>query len=84
MTAIWPRPQYRVGIDCKYLFPWMQILPLRVGEVLAYYASTNSGMRRVKGLKPLQPRQTAAPVRRLSFDLKTPATKQHPRFHEAL
>jgi hypothetical protein len=57
VTARWPRSQYRVGIDAKYLFPWLQISPLRIAEFLAYYTSTNSGMRKVKGVLPVKPGQ---------------------------
>jgi hypothetical protein len=53
-----PRLQYRVGIDAKYMFPWLQLLPLRIGEMFAYSASTNAGMRKIVGLKSPPPAST--------------------------
>ena len=52
VTCTRPRIQYRVGIDAKYLFPWLQIFPLRVGEAIAYYAATDATMRKPRSLKP--------------------------------
>ncbi len=51
ITSTRPKVQYRVGIDAKGLFPFLQIFPLRVGEILAYYASTCPEMRVVPGAK---------------------------------
>jgi len=51
ITSTRPKVQYRVGIDAKGLFPFLQIFPLRVGEICAYYASTTSGMRVVRGAR---------------------------------
>ncbi|GAB5030401.1 retinol retinaldehyde reductase [Nannochloropsis oceanica] len=50
-TSTRPKVQYRVGIDAKGLFPFLQIFPLRVGEVIAYYASTTPEMRVIRGAK---------------------------------
>lgn len=47
VTSTRPRVQYRVGVDAKFIFPWTQIFPLRIGELMAYYASTNKGMRKL-------------------------------------
>ena len=35
-----------MGIDAKGIFPFLQIFPLRVAEICAYYASTTSAMRK--------------------------------------
>ena len=51
ITSTRPKAQYRVGIDAKGLFPFLQIFPLRVGEIIAYYASTTPGMRVIRGAK---------------------------------
>ena len=51
ITSTRPKVQYRVGIDAKGLFPFLQIFPLRVGEICAYYASTTPEMREVRGAK---------------------------------
>lgn len=51
LTARWPRVQYRIGIDAKYGLVWSQILPSRIGELIVYFATTNAGMRTVKGVE---------------------------------
>ena len=51
ITSARPKVQYRVGIDAKGLFPFLQIFPLRVGEIVAYYASTTPEMRVIRGAK---------------------------------
>lgn len=73
LTAIWPRVQYRVAIDSKYGLVWSQILPLRLGERMIYYMTTNWRMRRIVGLskeemqKAKTPRSTRARTPRGRF-----------------
>ena len=51
LTSTRPKIQYRVGIDAKALFPFLQIFPLRIGEIIAYRASTTPGMRTIRAKK---------------------------------